>query len=89
MSFSIDWLDLREPADHAARNPELVETLAQWCATRAPRILDLGSGTGSSYRGLAPMIGGHWTLTDIDPALLHEATRRHQAGADLRSDPCC
>ena len=79
MSFSIDWLDLREPADHAARNPELIKTLAQWCAGRAPRILDLGSGTGSSYRGLAPMIGGHWTLTDIDPALLQEATRRHQA----------
>lgn len=77
MSFSIDWLDLREPADLRARDKGLIATLAEWSAGRTPRILDLGSGTGSSYRGLSPHIGGQWTLTDIDPTLLREATRRH------------
>jgi hypothetical protein len=40
-----------------------------------PRILDLGAGTGSLFRWLAPIIGRAqvWTLADADDALLDEA----------------
>jgi SAM-dependent methyltransferase len=77
VSFSIDWLNLREPADSRARDSGLIARLTDWTAGRPVRVLDLGSGTGSSYRALAPALGGHWTLTDIDTALLAEARHRH------------
>ena len=75
MSFSASWLALREPFDHAARAPGLVAQLRGFLAPRAPavvRILDLGCGSGSSFRYLAPRLGGaqHWTMVDNDPALL-------------------
>ncbi|WP_316014885.1 class I SAM-dependent methyltransferase [Roseobacter sp. HKCCA0434] len=70
MSFSADWLALREGADARARDAGLIARLAAWTADRAPRVLDLGSGTGASYRALAPRIGGRWVLSDIDGDLL-------------------
>ncbi len=70
MSFSPDWLALREPADHAARSPALLDRLERWVGGRDLRVVDLGSGTGSSWRALEPRLGGHWTLTDLDPVLL-------------------
>ena len=85
MSFSIDWLDLREPADAAARDAGLIADLARWAGGRDPVVLDLGSGTGSSYRALAQQIGGRWTLTDIDASLLDEAVRRHGGEAGFGS----
>ncbi|QPH52780.1 class I SAM-dependent methyltransferase [Pontivivens ytuae] len=80
MSFSPDWLALREPADHAARSPALLGRLERWVGGRDLRIVDLGSGTGSSWRALAPRLGGHWTLTDLDPVLLE----RMPAGVERR-----
>lgn len=43
--------------------------------TTRRRIVDLGSGTGSNLRFLAPRLGGvqEWTLTDHDPQLLARA----------------
>ena len=40
-----------------------------------PRILDLGAGTGSLFRWLAPRLGRAqgWVLADADPALLARA----------------
>jgi SAM-dependent methyltransferase len=71
--FSADWLGLREPADTAARPPDLVD----WIAPSLPRdrsvhVLDLATGTGSNLRYLAPRLGGlqQWVLADHDPALL-------------------
>ena len=54
--FSADWLTLREPADHRARNPALVEALARHLGGRAVRVTDLGCGTGSNLRALAPLV---------------------------------
>lgn len=74
--FSSDWLALREPADHAARDPGLVAELARTFAGRAEvTIVDLGCGTGSNLRGLAPHLGPRqsWRLVDHDPALLAAA----------------
>jgi SAM-dependent methyltransferase len=71
--FTADWLALREPVDHRSRPYGLLRPLrATWHARRWSRILDLGSGTGSNFRYLAPRLPGaqDWTLLDHDPELL-------------------
>ena len=70
--FSSTWLTLREPADAAARAAGLVDQLA---LTPPLVIRDLGCGTGSLGRWLAPLLPGpqHWILQDRDPALLDHA----------------
>ncbi|WP_328469947.1 class I SAM-dependent methyltransferase [Actinoplanes sp. NBC_00393] len=66
--FSPDWLTLREPADAAARAADLVAELPGPVRV----IRDLGCGTGSLGRWLAPQLPApqHWIMTDRDPALL-------------------
>lgn len=74
--FSGEWLALREPADHAARDPGLVAELALALVGHAEvAVVDLGCGTGSNLRGLAPHLGPRqsWRLVDHDPALLAAA----------------
>ena len=70
------WLRLREPADAAARADELVP-LVRRAMAGAPRAVvhDLGCGTGSMARWLAPRLGGaqHWVMYDRDPDLLEYA----------------
>ena len=76
-TFTPDWLALREPVDHRSRAADLVTHLAEWWASRpSHRVLDLGSGTGSNLRYLAPRLPGEqaWTLVDRDAALLERAT---------------
>jgi hypothetical protein len=72
---------LREPADAAARAHELLDPLRIRLADRSGRstdlvVHDLGCGTGSMGRWLAPLLDGgqHWVLHDRDPYLLHFAT---------------
>lgn len=72
--FSADWLTLREPADAAARDAGLADLLRE--RLRAPlTVRDLGCGTGSMGRWLAPRLPypQHWVLMDRDPALLTHA----------------
>ncbi len=78
--FSSDWLALREPADHRARDRGLAEALASLLAARSGGtgsvgVVDCGCGTGSNLRALAPRLGPsqEWTLVDHDPALLAAA----------------
>jgi SAM-dependent methyltransferase len=76
-TFTPDWLALREPVDHRSRAADLVIPLAEWWESRSSRrVLDLGSGTGSNLRYLAPRLPGEqaWTLVDRDAALLKQAT---------------
>jgi SAM-dependent methyltransferase len=70
-SFDGEWLALREPFDALARDAGLAARLADALPAR-PRLLDLGAGTGSLLRWMAPIIGRAqaWTLVDADPALL-------------------
>ena len=78
-SFSADWLALREPADHAARNPDLAARLGAWMARPgARRVLDIGCGSGSTVRALTSHLpdGVRWTLLDHDAALLEAARAR-------------
>ncbi|MBO1074776.1 class I SAM-dependent methyltransferase [Roseomonas marmotae] len=72
--FDADWLQLREPYDARARSVPLALLLADALPVR-PRIIDLGAGTGSLFRWLAPYIGRTqiWTLVDSDAALLDRA----------------
>jgi trans-aconitate methyltransferase len=72
--FTSHWLDLREPADARARSAELAQ-LAAAGAKGELTILDLGCGTGSLGRWLAPRLPGpqSWIMEDRDPALLEHA----------------
>jgi len=73
---SAAWLGLREAADAAARAPELVEPVRRHLAV-TPRVVihDLGTGTGSMGRWLAPQLPGpqHWIMYDRDADLLERA----------------
>lgn len=73
--FSADWLRLREPADAGARVTDLVDLVRPDLDRRPIVIRDLGCGTGSLGRWLAPRLPGpqHWVLVDRDPALLDRA----------------
>ena len=64
---SPEWLALREAADAAARSAELAERLGPHRV-----IHDLGGGTGSMGRWLAPRLPGpqHWVIHDRDQDLL-------------------
>ncbi|WP_063733836.1 methyltransferase domain-containing protein [Streptomyces sp. RTd22] len=87
--YAPEWLELREGADAAARAPELLEPLRARLAETAGRsvrvIHDLGCGTGSLGRWLAPRLDGpqEWVLHDHDPGLLELAAERApRAAAD-------
>lgn len=72
-AFDAGWLALREPVDQRSRDSTLLPLLGAWWSARAgSRVLDLGSGTGSNLRYLAPRLSGdqEWTLFDHDPDLL-------------------
>ena len=83
--FSPDWLALREPADHAARNPQVLAAVGSAFAGRQSlAIIDLGSGTGSNLRGSYSVLPArqHWTLVDADSRLLSVARRKLAEWAD-------
>lgn len=70
--FSARWLELREPRDHESRCafPDELERIAR---RKAPLyIVDLGTGSGSNFRYLAPRLGStqHWLCVDNDADLL-------------------
>ncbi|MFE9290092.1 hypothetical protein [Streptomyces olivaceus] len=78
--YAPEWLRLREPADAAARAHDLLDPLRIRLANLPTRsgglvVHDLGCGTGSMGRWLAPLLDGaqHWVLHDRDPYLLHFA----------------
>ncbi len=95
LTFSAEWLALREPADLAARPAVLAEALSRSllggvkAGTRV-RVVDLGTGTGANIRALAPRLGcpQDWVAADVDPSLLDEAlgrTREWAAGRGWRA----
>lgn len=88
--YAPEWLRLREPADAAARSAESLDPLRIRLANLPSRhggliVHDLGCGTGSMGRWLAPLLDGaqHWILHDRDPYLLHfAAVASPRAAAD-------
>jgi hypothetical protein len=81
---SAGWLAAREAADSAARSTDLVDLLVRRRPAGPWVIHDLGSGTGSMTRWLAPQLTGEqrWILYDRDQELLKHATEDLPIGAD-------
>jgi hypothetical protein len=76
VSVSPGWLALREPADAAARAADLVDDARRHLPTTGLTVVhDLGCGTGSMKRWLAPRLAGpqHWVMYDRDADLLARA----------------
>lgn len=87
--FSPDWLALREPVDHRARNPQVAARLTQALAVRPRvRVVDLGCGTGSNIRATAGLLGSvqDWTLVDYDARLIAVARLRLMDWADTAQE---
>jgi SAM-dependent methyltransferase len=92
--FSEEWLRLREPADAAARNPEIVARIAVHLADRTEvTFVDFGCGAGANLRHTAlllpPNIRQRWRLLDHDPRLLSSARGQLAAWADKSSETPC
>ena len=87
--FSAAWLALREPADHRARNAAVRDAaIAHLAGKSAPRLVDLGCGSGSNLRALASHLpsGQIWRRVDADPLLLQAAREALTLWAD-RTEP--
>ncbi|SIQ35006.1 MULTISPECIES: class I SAM-dependent methyltransferase [unclassified Bosea (in: a-proteobacteria)] len=83
--FSADWLALREPVDHAARNPQVLGAVgAHFAGKPSMSVLDLGCGAGSNLRGSFAALPDrqHWTLVDYDAGLLGRARETLSRWAD-------
>ena len=73
MSFSAQWLALREPYDMRARNVAVLDALAAAFRDRESiAIVDLACGAGASLRALAPRLPPRlsWRLGDNDLGIL-------------------
>jgi hypothetical protein len=83
--FSPGWLALREAVDHRSRNSALLSKLAARFADREDiLVVDLGTGAGSNFRAVVPVLPAHqrWILIDHDPALLAAAHKTIAQWAD-------
>lgn len=91
MSFSAEWLALREPVDHRSRNADVAEAVRRHFAGRGSvSVVDFGCGTGSNLRATFALLGDDqsWTLVDYDEALLAEARKAlvHWADSSRTTD---
>ena len=74
--FSADWLTLREPYDLRARNPMVLDAVADSLdPLSSVQVVDLACGTGSTLRALGPHlpVRQNWKLIDNDLGLLARA----------------
>jgi len=71
--FSAEWLALRESYDLGARNPTVLDAVADLFKSHdAINVVDLACGAGSTVRALGPHLSArqHWDLVDSDQRLL-------------------
>jgi hypothetical protein len=88
-AFSPQWLALREPADAAARNRDVMAACAAAFRDRPGlRIVDLGAGTGATLRALNGLLppAQDWTLVDHDPDGLATARELLSRGPEARDE---
>lgn len=92
MSFSAEWLALREPFDLQARHPGVLRgAVTALSGQPSVTIVDLACGTGSTLRALGPHLamGQSWRLFDNDLSLLARvplAANLHVQPLDLVTD---
>src|SRR5512142_926000 len=82
-----DWLLRREAADHAARSASLTAAVADSLPAGRPlRIVDLGTGTGSNVRYLAPRLPHpqRWLVVDRDASVLAALSQRIGDAVEVR-----
>jgi len=87
--FSAEWLALREPVDHRSVSPLVRDAARKWIGARKQiDVIDLGCGSGSNLRGLAPYLPSaqRWRLVDWDQALLDHARTAIAEWADRSED---
>jgi SAM-dependent methyltransferase len=80
MGFDRHWLMLREPVDMRSREADVLSAAIRVIEAEPRRlVLDIGCGTGSTYRSIQPHLRHDtcWRLLDNDPALLQEVKVRH------------
>jgi hypothetical protein len=91
VSFSADWLALREPHDARARNAQVLHAaIASIEQLPSVTIVDLACGTGSTMRAVAPRIASRqqWRLVDNDLGLLARAAdSAHPVNAQISATP--
>ncbi len=75
LDVSSDWLTLREAEDARARSRALAQSAAALLPAGPIVVHDLGSGTGSMMRWLAPLLPGpqEWVLHDWNASLIERA----------------
>src|SRR5215813_12149887 len=74
--FSPDWLALREPYDLAARNGQVLDTVANaFLGQAAISVVDLACGAGATLRAVGPHLPPRqsWRLVDNSLSLLARA----------------
>jgi hypothetical protein len=90
MSFSIEWLTMREPYDHAARSEGLARAFADALPDGA-RVVDLAGGRGSGARYLQRVLPADVAVevVDYDEQLLADAAAAGLGTRclDLRHEP--
>lgn len=88
LEVSSDWLALREGEDARARSRPLADAAAGLLAPGPVTVHDLGSGTGSMARWLAPALPGPqtWVLHDWNADLTARALDGHPP-RDRDGDP--
>jgi hypothetical protein len=77
MSFSAEWLALREPYDLSARNPVVLGAVAAaFRDLTSIAVVDLGCGTGATVRAIGARLPQRqaWRLVDNDLGLLARAS---------------
>jgi SAM-dependent methyltransferase len=86
MGFDRHWLQLREAADRKARDRTLLTAANEAIAkARSDIVLDIGCGTGSTYRSMEPYLSRQiaWRLLDNDQDLLDEVVTRHGDAVEI------
>jgi hypothetical protein len=76
MSFSAEWLALREPYDRAARNAAVLDAVAEaFRRQSAIAVVDLACGSAATLRAIASRLPRQqsWRLIDNDLGLLARA----------------
>jgi hypothetical protein len=90
MSFSVEWLALRERYDLAARNAAVLGGVADAFLDRsAIAVVDLACGTGATLRAIGPHLPPQqsWRLVDNDLSLLAKASTGNPPHVTVATKP--